>query len=326
MSLPMNPDQDSLLRDLALHLRGAIPILEAARIDYYCAGDRSIADGCAAADVDADAILQQLSSAAAASTTALELGWQSRSLVELLSHIDERYHRAHLAALSELRSDFEAADREQPDLFVTALGPILRGLEATSELHRKTSASLFADILALEAGSSPPHLALPTLSRIALDLHGEHVRIGSLMLEARRLARDYHTPGSALPSVRALYARLSDWELEAHGHAHLENNVLLPWSAEIDSSRQPRRPRVRRERRGRNPMATGGLGRVSCSQGSLGTRKSGVNTCFERRSLPQCSLLSCRRRVAAPRTRPSMRRPLPPFRTPPRGRSLPAPE
>ena len=230
----MKSDQSSLLRDLALRSRGAIPILEAARVDYYCAGDRSLSDGCAAANVDADALLQRLSSAAAAPTTAVEVDWPSRSLVEFLTYVDERYHRAHRAALSELRSDFEAVSREQPGLPVAALDPILRGLEATSDLHRGTSATLFADILALEAGSSPPQLALPTLSRVAHDLRAEHLRVRSLLLEASRLARDYDMPGPELRSLRALYARLSDWEQEAHGHAHLENNVLLPWSAELD--------------------------------------------------------------------------------------------
>jgi hypothetical protein len=34
--------------------------------------------------------------------------------------------------------------------------------------------------------------------------------------------------------LREVYSQLVAWEREAHGHAHLENNVLVPWAAALD--------------------------------------------------------------------------------------------
>ena len=97
----MNPDQDSLLRDLALHLRGAIPILEAARIDYYCAATNP------SPTVARRPTSTPTQSCSSSPPRGVDHGPRARLAVSLswssFSHIDERYHRAHLAALSELR-------------------------------------------------------------------------------------------------------------------------------------------------------------------------------------------------------------------------------
>jgi regulator of cell morphogenesis and NO signaling len=221
------------LRELAIHSQGAIPILEAAGIDYYCDGHLSLADACASARLDIKGLVERLASAARNPASA-DPDWRAGPLVALLAHVDQRFHRIHVKALGSLVVAFEAAIRECSEDCLVALEPILRALETTAEAHRETAASLFAGVMALEAGSSPSRMLLPALPRMIHDIKAEHLRTRSLLSAARRITANYCAPASRVSAVEELYRQLAAWELDAHGHAHLENNVLLPWSAELD--------------------------------------------------------------------------------------------
>jgi regulator of cell morphogenesis and NO signaling len=229
----MKPDRDTALCDFVIRSQGAIPILEAAGIDYYCDGHRSLAEACASAKLDVEGLLARLTTGTQ-NAPPPDPDWRDGSLVALLAHVDQRFHGAHVEALAAVLAAFGAATRECSEVCVTALEPILRALETTADAHHETAASLFADVMALEAGASLSQMLLPALPRVVHDLKAQHVRTRSLLAAARRITGEYHAPSPRMAAVEELYRQLAAWELEAHGHAHLENNVLLPWSVEID--------------------------------------------------------------------------------------------
>jgi regulator of cell morphogenesis and NO signaling len=231
----MRPDPGTLLCELATQAQGAIPVLEAAGIDYYCDGHRSVAEACASAKIDLDSFVERLDAAAQAPPTP-EPNWEARPLVALLAHVEERFHGGHVDALTSILAAFGAATRECSEVRVTALEPILRALQTTAEAHCETAASLFADVMAREAGASLLQTLLPALPRLVHDLKSQHVRTRSLLAAARRITGEYRAPAPGLPAVEELYRQLAAWELEAHGHAHLENNVLLRRAIELEPS------------------------------------------------------------------------------------------
>jgi regulator of cell morphogenesis and NO signaling len=227
--------KDTPLRELAVECRGAIPILERSGIDYYCGGEHSLAEGCRHAQVDVDAIVPLLDSAQAVGADAGRVDWHRHGpLVSLLAHLEERYHHDHRAALSRVYALFEEASQAGADPALPALRPILRALETTTCAHEATACTLFADVMAFEADAMPQSLALPGLARVVHDVRAEHLRVRSLLAASRRITADYCAPPDATPAMQAFFAALTQWEANARTHAHLENNVLLPWAAELD--------------------------------------------------------------------------------------------
>jgi iron-sulfur cluster repair protein YtfE (RIC family) len=232
-------DEGRSLRQIALASLGAIPIFESDGIDYYCHGERSLAEGCRAAGVEARGLLAKLSAAAGSSLAVPEPDWRQSSLVALLGHLEERHHRGQRTSVAAIYALYERAALDDPaEPSLAALGPILHALKDVTEAHHDVSTLLFADVLTLEAGSSLESAVLPRLASVVDKVAADHVRVQSLLGSAQHLA------GAALTSARAagrradllarLLACLVEWEREAHRHAHLENNVLVPWSADLD--------------------------------------------------------------------------------------------
>ena len=69
---------------------------------------------------------------------------------------------------------------------------------------------------------------LPQLTR-------EHIKAGMLLRDMRLLTHHYTPPDGACPSFRALFSGLEGIERELHRHVHLENNVLFPRAAALES-------------------------------------------------------------------------------------------
>jgi regulator of cell morphogenesis and NO signaling len=220
------------VRELVLRCAGAIPILEQEGIDYYCDGSRSLSDACSVAHADLAAVSARLALAADAPGTAPETDWRAGSLVAFLAYLEERFHRSHVVALAHLIARYDAVGVD--DEAFLSLGPILRALRGVSQAHHETAAAMFAAVMALEAGATLDAMPLPPLVRVLHNLACEHVRIRSLLRAARSLTAGYEVPASAPAEVREVYSRLVDWEREAHVHAHLENNVLVPWAVALD--------------------------------------------------------------------------------------------
>ena len=54
--------------------------------------------------------------------------------------------------------------------------------------------------------------------------------------EMRQLTRDYAIPAEACNTYRALFAALVELESDLHRHIHLENNILFPRAAKLETS------------------------------------------------------------------------------------------
>lgn len=104
---------------------------------------------------------------------------------------------------------------------------------------RKEEHVLFPYIVELErakkANLSPPIPHFGTVKNPIRMMMAEHDADGDRLRKMRAVTNDYSLPDGACPSFTALYAGLEDLERDLHKHIHLENNVLFPAAAELES-------------------------------------------------------------------------------------------
>lgn len=63
----------------------------------------------------------------------------------------------------------------------------------------------------------------------------EHDSATEIFRELRRLSNNFQPPAGASNSFRAFYNLLEDFEADLHQHIHLENNILFPKAAKLES-------------------------------------------------------------------------------------------
>jgi regulator of cell morphogenesis and NO signaling len=64
----------------------------------------------------------------------------------------------------------------------------------------------------------------------------EHEVAGRAVAEMRQLTRDYAIPAEACNAYSELFARLVELESDLHRHIHLENNILFPRAAKLETT------------------------------------------------------------------------------------------
>ena len=64
----------------------------------------------------------------------------------------------------------------------------------------------------------------------------EHAVAGQALAEMRRLTGGYQPPRDACNTFRVLYHQLEELESDLHTHIHLENNILFPRAAKLETS------------------------------------------------------------------------------------------
>lgn len=224
----MNPVETNIaLSELVTRRPDSAPVLEALGLDYCCGGSQSLAEACADAGLDVDAVVARLTEETPADAPA---GWASLGPSELVDHI-ERTHHAYLGhalprvaellrrvtdthaerhpELHDVRATFEELRRDlEPHLLKEEqiLFPMIRELYATQEAT-------------FHGGSLRDPISVMRL---------EHDRAGELLARIRAQTSAYTPPSDGCSSYEALYTALAELEADTHLHIHKENNLLFP--------------------------------------------------------------------------------------------------
>jgi regulator of cell morphogenesis and NO signaling len=212
------------LGDLVAEAPLRAAVFERLGVDYCCQGQRSLAEACAAAELDPAAVAAELDAAGADAGSD-----HPTDPAPLADHIEMTHHgylHAELPALSALAAkvvDVHAA--RHPEL--VAVHRLIGELTADLEPHMlKEERVLFPAIRALVAGARQfPFGSIANPIRMMML---EHDTAGELLADLRRAAGGYRVPNDACASYRSLYERLERLEADTHLHIHLENNVLFP--------------------------------------------------------------------------------------------------
>jgi regulator of cell morphogenesis and NO signaling len=230
------------VREIALEQPSSIRVFEHYGIDYCCGGRKPLAEACAASQIEVDAVIAALESAAIDPAPAAE-DWSRRPMEELAAHIVATHHSYVKTELPRLAILAQKVVRRHGETHaeLPAIQSLLAQLDEELTQHLvKEEAILFPYIVKLEragAGGSMPSSCFGTVANPIRMMTQEHDAAGALLVEMRRLSQNFTTPPNACPTYHAFYDGLREFEQDLHQHIHLENNILFPRAIEAESAR-----------------------------------------------------------------------------------------
>jgi len=228
------------IREIALEAPATTRVFENFKIDYCCGGRRSIADACSAMGLDPASLIDELDGVINAPRADSDPERLRPS--KLIEYIIAKHHifTAHeLERLAPLMAKVALRHgASHPELL--ELQDVLNALTLSLMPHMlKEENVLFPYIQELELADArgfstpPPHFG--TVQNPIRMMMAEHDVDGERLRKMRQLTADYTLPEGACPSFTSLYAGLQDLEGDLHRHIHLENNVLFPAAAELET-------------------------------------------------------------------------------------------
>lgn len=219
---------DALVADIAAAAPATIAVFQRYRLEFCCGGRIPLADACAAAGLDIDAVLADL--LAAQSPGEPDVDWRDTTLSALVRHIQQRYHAPLRNELPRLTAMMDkVATRHGQRL------PYLLELRQTFETMKlellehmaKEDAVLFPAVVALDQDNGD-HQPWRWIAQPIEVMEAEHDAAGAALAQMRALTSDYTPPPEACPTFRGLYFGLAQLESDMHRHVHLENHILFP--------------------------------------------------------------------------------------------------
>jgi len=232
--------EEKTVGELAAQVPGAARVFEKYHIDYCCGGKHPVGTACRERGIALQTLAQELEHAVTPKAEANELDWNTASLRDLIGHILLRHHaflRCELPRIAELFAQVVCAHGErQPALF--QVREIFTALREELESHMmKEELILFPAIGKLEAAAARGERAsLCSIEHPVARMQHEHEVAGRAVAEMRHLTRDYAIPEEACDVYRALFAALVGLESDLHRHIHLENNILFPRAATLETT------------------------------------------------------------------------------------------
>ena len=230
--------------EMAVCEPGATRIFEKLKIDYCCGGAKTLESACAVAGVKTEEVWQLLEDARQSQATGNEtVDFQAASLTELVNYILEKHHVFTKTEMERLEALVEKVcsvhGQNHPELSrVKALFQII--CEDLRPHMFKEEQVLFPYILRLEAAISHQQTPMPppfgTVRNPIRMMMLEHDKVGELLHQLREVSADYAVPGDGCISYQTLYRALEAFEQDLHQHIHLENNILFPRAAEMESA------------------------------------------------------------------------------------------
>jgi regulator of cell morphogenesis and NO signaling len=220
-------DPDATLARIVTEHPGAARRFERLGFDYCCGGRQTLADACAARDLDVASVTAALADVDGAAEPE---AWATLGPVDLVGHIEATHHRYlhdELPRLAALAGKVQAAHGSRhPEL--AEVRALVGELRLDLEPHlAKEERILFPAIRVLFNGS-PGQVPGGTLRMPISVMLAEHDATAVLLDRLRRTTGDYVPPPDACTSFRALYDGLAELEADTHLHVHKENNLLFP--------------------------------------------------------------------------------------------------
>jgi regulator of cell morphogenesis and NO signaling len=233
-SLPARITADMALSAIALRSDAHATILARHRLDFCCAGARTLSQACGASGLDVNSVLAELDVEVRTRAAATAVpDWNERPLPEVVDFIVGTHHAFTRAAISRITplmakvAGKHGGRHTELDQIARAFGELAAEMEPHMLREERV---LFPYIRSLvrvtsEQPSPPPFGTVRTPVRMMM---AEHDRAAELLAEIQDATADFAPPADACTSFRALYAALAELRLDLLRHVSLENNVLFP--------------------------------------------------------------------------------------------------
>jgi regulator of cell morphogenesis and NO signaling len=216
------------LADIVTTQPGLARVLEARGLDYCCGGAATLADSCAANDIDVDVVLAEL---AAAEVDAVTPPWATMDIAELVDHLEGTHHKYlwdEMPRLSALADKVLSVHGERhPELAEIASCYAVLRADLEPHLHKEEQ-MLFPMVRELAGADAAPTFHCGSLRNPISVMLAEHDTVGELLAQLREFTNGYQTPADGCASYAALFSGLAELEADTHLHVHKENNLLFP--------------------------------------------------------------------------------------------------
>lgn len=232
------------VRELAVEVPSATRLFEKLGIDYCCGGGKSLEEACFSAGVETDEVINSLEGFAQAGTEVKALkDWQSDTLQNLITHILDKHHvytKEELERITPLMTKVATVYRERRPELERVQGLFLELKRELITHMLKEEQVLFPYVEQMEDAAinkiTPPRPFFGTVQNPVRMMMIEHDAAGEMLRELRSLTNNYTAPEDACISYKTLYQALEEFEQDLHQHIHLENNILFPRAAEMESA------------------------------------------------------------------------------------------
>jgi len=194
-------------------------------IDYCCGGKKPILEAAAEVQQDPQPIIEALESLSTGSSTqeADVTKWSIPLLSNYITEVHHGYVRGALPSIMYYANRVaEAHGRSDARLIrINELVHVLN--EAMSSHMLEEEESVFPAMVAAAKGQP----SAMDMNKLIDSMEAEHVEVGGILAEIRKLTDNFMPPVHACNSYRVLFASLADFEKDLHRHVFLENHVLF---------------------------------------------------------------------------------------------------
>ena len=235
----MTASTATTVRDIVTSDFRAAAVFQRFGIDFCCGGGSTLSEACQRQNVDADEVLQALTSACAtpdAGTPRFNT-WDVGTLVTYIVTNHHAYVRQALPTIQAYTSKIASVHgSNHPELHEVARVFDDVADEMASHMMKEERV-LFPYITALgaaaERGTQPPFAPFGRVSNPIQMMEQEHESAGAAMARIRDLTAGYAAPDDACTTYRVTLQELAAFEADLHAHVHLENNILFPKAKEL---------------------------------------------------------------------------------------------
>jgi regulator of cell morphogenesis and NO signaling len=230
------------VREVALDLPESKRLFEELKIDYCCGGHRPLTDACASAGLEINQVMELLANVGQSKVPSNGIDFQKLTLSGLIDHIVETHHdftKTEMIRLEALTDKVIKAHGENHRELIR-VGELVHLLCTDLKPHMfKEEQVLFPYIVTMERarlqGRPIPFPPFGTVKNPIRMMMTEHDTVGDLLRDLRIVTNDYKMPADACMSYQALFQALEGLEKDLHQHIHLENNLLFPKAAAMES-------------------------------------------------------------------------------------------
>jgi len=211
---------------LAARYAGIRAALEEARIDYWCAGDRTIAEAASDAGIDAVSLRERLEQA---ETDDLRIDWQGTSMRDLVTHLEHEHHQLLRSIVFHAAVVLNSAATADADC-TEPMRRTFRQLSSDLILHIEKEEHIFFPLLLSLDEARAKGLRSPAApGEVRRNIDGfvrQHEAIGGALAQLRRDSAAVEPAGNEI--CRQLLRDLDVLERQVHEYLNLENYVVFP--------------------------------------------------------------------------------------------------
>jgi regulator of cell morphogenesis and NO signaling len=210
-------------------------------IDFCCGGKQTLKEAGEQAGVSEEHLQLALEEAVKSSPWASQdfTRWELDFLVDYIIQTHHKYVMENAGIISDLGQKVaQRHGKYHPELkkLVEGLSGFLRDMMAHME---KEEMILFPAIKQLVARERDPKLEAGLAAGLVSDairmMQTEHEISGEDLKFFRKITHDYSLPEDACNSYSYLFEKIKGFESDLFQHIHLENNILFPAAAKLES-------------------------------------------------------------------------------------------